>query len=48
MGVPSHSLVGCLNLAELAWRYRRQGRLRTGSLDCNNTGPVHIAAVGGR
>jgi lipopolysaccharide heptosyltransferase II len=42
MGVPSHSLVGCLNLAELTALLSLASLLIS-----NNTGPVHIAAAVG-
>ena len=42
MGVPSHSLVGCLNLAEMAGLIQLAPLLIS-----NNTGPVHIAAAVG-
>ena len=42
MGVPCHSLVGCLNLAELAALLKLAPLLIS-----NNTGPVHIAAAVG-
>jgi lipopolysaccharide heptosyltransferase II len=50
MGVPSHSLVGCLDLAELAALLAiptARTTFKAPILIANNTGPVHIAAAVG-